>query len=68
LTNADRVDVNKYGDAMKQSGLESYAYTPPKRLAMNEWPTLQELIVQNKRLVMFLGKCFPEISIFTLTQ
>lgn len=41
---------------MKQSGLEKYAYTPPKQLSIPEWPTLQDLILQNKRLVMFLGR------------
>ena len=30
--------------------------TPPKQLALNEWPTLQEMINSNKRLVMFLGE------------
>jgi hypothetical protein len=55
LTNADRVEVNKYGDAMTKSGLAKYAYIPPKKLAISEWPTLQQLIAANTRLVMFLG-------------
>jgi hypothetical protein len=56
LTNADGVEVNKYGDIMTGSGLSKYAYTPPKKLAISEWPTLQQLIMANTRLVMFLGQ------------
>ncbi|KFY21827.1 hypothetical protein V491_02932 [Pseudogymnoascus sp. VKM F-3775] len=54
LTNQDRVDVSVFGKAMVDSGLANLAYTPPKKLALNEWPTLQEMINSNKRLVMFL--------------
>lgn len=56
LTNQDNVDVSVFGKAMVDSGLAKLAYTPPKKLALNEWPTLQEMINSNKRLVMFLGK------------
>lgn len=56
LTNQDRVDVSVFGKAMVDSGLANLAYTPPKKLALNEWPTLQEMINLNKRLVMFLGE------------
>lgn len=38
------------------SGLASYAYTPPGKLAISEWPTLQELINADTRLVVFLGQ------------
>lgn len=41
---------------MEVSGLAKYAYTPPHQLAINEWPTLQELITNGDRLVMFLGE------------
>ncbi|KFX90396.1 hypothetical protein O988_08219 [Pseudogymnoascus sp. VKM F-3808] len=54
LTNQDNVDVSVFGKAMVDSGLAKLAYTPPKKLALNEWPTLQEMINSNKRLVMFL--------------
>ncbi|KFY75237.1 hypothetical protein V499_04795 [Pseudogymnoascus sp. VKM F-103] len=54
LTNQDNADVSIFGKAMVNSGLAKLAYTPPKKLALNEWPTLQEMINSNKRLVMFL--------------
>jgi hypothetical protein len=56
LTNGDRVDVNMFKGVFENTGLNNYAYTPPKKLAINEWPTLQKLIDDKKRLVVFLGK------------
>ena len=58
LTNGDSVDVSEFGTAMETTDLASYAYTPPSQLSMDEWPTLQELIDDGTRLVMFLGKFF----------
>ncbi|OBT61524.1 hypothetical protein VE03_09134 [Pseudogymnoascus sp. 23342-1-I1] len=54
LTNPDKADVSIFGKAMVDSGLAKLAYTPPKKLALNEWPTLQEMINSKRRLVMFL--------------
>lgn len=56
LTNGDNVPVSQFGDAMTSSGLASYAYSPGTTLSLDQWPTLQELIDNGKRLVMFLGK------------
>jgi hypothetical protein len=63
LTNGDSVDVSEFGTAMTTSGLSSYAYTPPSQLSMSEWPTLQELIDEGTRLVMFLGEYFSIIPV-----
>jgi len=54
LTNGDRVDVNLFGSAMQSTGLASYAYSPDQKLEESDWPTLQELIDDGTRLVMFL--------------
>jgi hypothetical protein len=59
LTNGDRVDVSLFGTAMSSVGLDKYAYTLPSQLTIDEWPTLQELIDQGNRLVMFLGWLAP---------
>jgi hypothetical protein len=61
LTNGDSAPVSLFGTAMQSSGLSAYAYTPPSHLAMSDWPTLQELIDNDTRLVMFLGM-FPVLS------
>ncbi|KAF7908612.1 uncharacterized protein EAF01_004367 [Botrytis porri] len=54
LTNGDYIPVGNFSSAMEVSGLAKYAYTPPHQLAIDEWPTLQELITAGDRLVMFL--------------
>jgi hypothetical protein len=41
---------------MSSSGLDTYAFTPSSQLSIPEWPTLQTLIDDGTRLVMFLGK------------
>ncbi|KAJ8067369.1 hypothetical protein OCU04_004720 [Sclerotinia nivalis] len=54
LTNGDYVPVGNFSAVMEASGLANYAYTPPHQLAIDEWPTLQEMITAGDRLVMFL--------------
>ena len=55
LVNGDHVPVSMFDDAYTSSGLKSYAYTPPTSpLAINAWPTLQEMISAGTRLVAFL--------------
>ncbi|TGO90305.1 hypothetical protein BPOR_0070g00170 [Botrytis porri] len=64
LTNGDYIPVGNFSSAMEVSGLAKYAYTPPHQLAIDEWPTLQELITAGDRLVMFLGE-WSALPIFT---
>lgn len=59
LTNGGSVAVSEFGAAMTSSGLATYAYSPPGHLSMSQWPTLQELINANSRLIMFLGSSPP---------
>ncbi|QSZ36716.1 hypothetical protein DSL72_006599 [Monilinia vaccinii-corymbosi] len=54
LTNGDYVPVGNFSAVMEASGLAGYAYTPPHQLAIDQWPTLQEMITAGHRLVMFL--------------
>lgn len=53
LTNPDGFPRGMFDEAMVTSGSSTYAYTPNKTLSL-EWPTIQELINGNHRLVMFL--------------
>jgi hypothetical protein len=55
LVNGDGQPVSQFGDVFASAGLDSYAYTPPHTLKPSEWPTLQTLIDNNDRLVVFLG-------------
>lgn len=55
LVNGDNVPISMFDDAYTNSGLKSYAYTPPTSpIAIEAWPTLQELITAGTRLVAFL--------------
>lgn len=56
LTNGDSVSVSEFAAVFASSGIKPYAYVPKENpLPVTEWPTLQELIAQNTRLVVFLG-------------
>ncbi|KAI5923153.1 PLC-like phosphodiesterase [Camillea tinctor] len=54
ITNGDAIDINKFGDAFKSTGLEQYVFTPGSQLALEAWPTLGDLITQGKRVIVFM--------------
>ncbi|OAX83382.1 hypothetical protein ACJ72_02257 [Emergomyces africanus] len=57
VTNGDRLDISRFDEAFRNSGIVPYAFVPPSsphKLAMDEWPTLQQMIQSGKRLVVFL--------------
>ena len=55
LVNGDNVPVSMFDAAYTSSGLKSYAYIPPiSPIAIDAWPTLQELITAGTRLIAFL--------------
>lgn len=65
LTNGDSLPVSRFDEAFTSSGIKPYAFVPasnPNVLAIDAWPTLQELIDRGTRLVVFLGK-HAELSI-----
>lgn len=55
LTNIDAIDVRKFDEAFRQADLTRYVFRPPKKLKKSDWPTLQEMIDQERRLVVFMG-------------
>ncbi|KAI9727037.1 MAG: hypothetical protein M1834_008563 [Cirrosporium novae-zelandiae] len=58
LTNSDAIDISEYATIFEDVGLDSYAFTPstsPKTLSMSSWPTLQTLIDDGTRLIVFMG-------------
>ena len=60
LTNGDSVDVSMFGDAFTSSGIDTYAFIPATNpLSIDAWPTLQDLITSNTRLIAFLGTYDP---------
>lgn len=56
LTNPDGATASAFGAVMQASGLSTWAYSPGSKLTMTQWPTLQTMISNGDRLVMFLGE------------
>ncbi|KAI9873225.1 MAG: hypothetical protein M1830_000679 [Pleopsidium flavum] len=55
IGNGDFVEVGNYTTPIENSGLSRYAYTPSQiPLAIDDWPTLSELILTGKRAVIFM--------------
>lgn len=55
FVNGDNANISEFDSAYVGSGLKKYAYTPPSSpLALNAWPTLDQLIGNNTRLVTFV--------------
>lgn len=56
LTNPDNIPLDKFDAAFASTGLKELAFRPKKkRMAKDEWPTLQEFIDDNSRLLVFMG-------------
>ncbi|KAI9754679.1 MAG: hypothetical protein M4579_004584 [Chaenotheca gracillima] len=55
LANGDYDDVNSFTGPIRDSGLETYAYVPPKiPMGIQDWPTLGNMILQGKRVIFFM--------------
>jgi len=55
LGNGDYSNASKYVPYIEQSGILKYIYTPPHApMYLNDWPTLGEMILQGKRVVMWM--------------
>lgn len=55
LVNSDYVNVNNYTAPIMNAGLGPYLYYPPKvPMRVNDWPTLSQMILTGKRVVVFM--------------
>ena len=55
IGNADFIDVGNYTAPLEDSGLARYAYEPPQvPMDLDTWPTLSEMILTQKRVVIFI--------------
>jgi hypothetical protein len=55
IVNSDYVNVENFTSSFESSGMLEYVYTPPQiPMALNDWPTLSELILTNKRAIVFM--------------
>jgi len=61
LVNSDDAAASDLGPSFKDSGISEYAYAPPSSSAApTSWPTLQNLIANNTRLVTFVASITPD--------
>lgn len=55
MGNYDFVDPNNFTDPIYNAGLNRYLYTPPTvPMGLNDWPTLGEMILTQRRLIVML--------------
>ncbi|TGO07182.1 hypothetical protein BTUL_0314g00110 [Botrytis tulipae] len=55
LGNGNYSNVDKYIPFIEETGLQNYAYVPPKiPMALDDWPTLASMILSGKRVVFFM--------------
>ncbi|KAL8674972.1 MAG: hypothetical protein Q9168_000676 [Polycauliona sp. 1 TL-2023] len=55
IGNGDLIEVGNFTAPLGSSGLAKYAYVPPKvPMAVDDWPTLAEMILSQKRVVIFM--------------
>src|SRR5215469_12328796 len=62
LVNGDFQSPTLFDQTFKAVGLDTYAFVPatsPNPLPIGSWPTLGQMIVAGKRLVVFLGWLVP---------
>jgi hypothetical protein len=62
LVNSDNVDAATFGKVFEASGISTYGYKPKSATATSSWPTLQEMITANTRLVTFIASLTPSSS------
>lgn len=55
LTNIDRIAVSQFDQVFENTELKDLVFHPGGTLAKHEWPTLQKLIDDGTRLVVFMG-------------
>ncbi|KAL5606067.1 uncharacterized protein BROUX77_003260 [Berkeleyomyces rouxiae] len=54
LTNSDGIPVERFAETIKDAGLDGLVYKPTGQPALDEWPTLQEFLDIEVRLVVFM--------------
>jgi hypothetical protein len=55
LANGTYISSTVYAPYIEQTGLQNYAYVPPKiPMALDDWPTLASMILTGKRVVIFM--------------
>lgn len=67
LTNIDALPIEKFDEAFSSAGLKDLVFRPKTKLSRDEWPTLQKLLEDRTRLVVFMGMPCSVYSLLELT-
>lgn len=59
LTNQDAIGMDKFDTVFDAVGLKQYVFHPKSKLSKDQWPTLQEMIDDGTRVVVFMGEFKP---------
>jgi hypothetical protein len=55
IVNSDFIEPGNYSNVLQQSDLADYLYEPPYiPMRLDQWPTLSEMILSQKRVVVFM--------------
>ena len=55
IGNSDLIDVGNYTAPLTRSGLSRFAFVPPEiPMSLSAWPTLGDLILHQKRVIIFM--------------
>ncbi|CAD0106626.1 unnamed protein product [Aureobasidium uvarum] len=55
IVNSDFIEPGNYSQVLQQSNLVDYLYEPPYiPMRLDQWPTLSEMILSQKRVVVFM--------------
>ncbi|KAI5276976.1 PLC-like phosphodiesterase [Aureobasidium subglaciale] len=55
IVNSDFIEPGNYSEVVQQSNLADYLYEPPYiPMRLDQWPTLSEMILSQKRVVVFM--------------
>ncbi|KAH7262126.1 PLC-like phosphodiesterase [Fusarium tricinctum] len=63
LTNIDALPIEKYDNAFNSTGLKELVFRPEKKLAFDDWPTLQKFLDDGTRLVIFMDYNMDESKV-----
>lgn len=70
FTNPDKIPMEMLNQVFRSVKLDSVAYKPTGSnvTAIDQWPTLGDMIANNQRIVVFIGKCLQDLYVVVLMQ
>ncbi|KAL8874177.1 MAG: hypothetical protein Q9174_000443 [Haloplaca sp. 1 TL-2023] len=64
IGNGDLVNIHEYIGPLERSGIDRYAFVPPKMpMRLDDWPTLSEMILMQKRIVIWMDYNADQLTV-----